>query len=92
MTARTNRAARARATKEKRSFTLSPKSVAFLERLRKEKKATSTSQVLDELIEDAAGRRTLEEVERSFTEYYNSLTEEEMAEGPRLGRVGAAVF
>ena len=40
--------------KEKRSFTLSHSSVAFLERLRKEKKATSTSQVLDELIDHLA--------------------------------------
>jgi hypothetical protein len=44
---------RSTTTKDKRSFTLSCSSVVFLERLRKERKAASTSFVLDELIREA---------------------------------------
>jgi hypothetical protein len=68
------------ATKEKKSFTLSRSSVAFLERLRKEKKATSTSKVLDELIGDADARRQLEAYEQAVTAYYDNLTDEEREE------------
>src|SRR2546430_4353675 len=41
------------AAKEKKSFTLSRSSVAFLKRLRQERNALSTSLVLDQLIQEA---------------------------------------
>lgn len=69
-----------RAVKTKKSFTLSRNSVAFLERLRKERKEKSTSMVLDELIREAAATRRREASERAITAYYDSLTPEEQAE------------
>lgn len=76
-----------RQAKAKKSFTLSRSSVAFLERLRKEKKATSTSQVVDELIEDAKARRQLEEYEKAVTAYYDNLTDEERKEQRAWGEL-----
>jgi hypothetical protein len=82
---RARRRTRTTGAKEKKSFTLSPSSVTFLERLRKEKKAASTSRVLDELIEDAAARRQIEAMDKAFTAYYDSLTDEEMEEDRAWG-------
>jgi hypothetical protein len=69
-----------RAVKTKKSFTLSRNSVAFLERLRKERKEKSTSMVLDSLIREAAAVRRREASERAITAYYDSLTPEDQAE------------
>jgi len=87
MNSHTSSRARRAATKEKKSFTLSRSSVAFLERLRKEKKTASTSQVLDELIGDADARRQLEAYEQAVTAYYDSLTDEERKEQRAWGEL-----
>jgi len=92
MSALPNHPAKGDTTKEKRSFTLSRRSVKFLERLRKEKKASSTSQVLNELIEDAAARRQLDELDKAFTAFYDSLTDEEMEEDRAWGELGLRYF
>jgi hypothetical protein len=69
-----------RQPKAKKSFTLSRSSVAFLHRLWKEKKATSISRIVDELIEDARARRQLEAYEQAVSDYYDNLTDEERQE------------
>ena len=63
--------------KEKKSFTLSRSSVAFLKRLRQQGDAPSTSLVLDELIQEAAACQRRISVEQAISAYYNSLSQEE---------------
>jgi hypothetical protein len=74
--------------KQKRSFTLSPSSIAFLERLRKKRKAASCSKVLDELISEAGRRQRRAEIHNAMDDYYASLTDEEVAEDRSWGEFG----
>ncbi len=71
--------------KEKKSFTLSRSSVAYLERLRREKKAPSTSRVLDELIRDAAARHQRSAAEQAISAYYSLLSSGEEKEQKAWG-------
>ena len=66
--------------KEKKSFTLSRSSVAFLQRLRQERNASSTSLVLDELIQEADADQRRKSAEQAISDYYNSLSGEELKE------------
>lgn len=72
--------------KEKRSFTLSRSSVVYLERLKRERRISSVSRVLDELIreEEARRRRALEEA--AIAGYYDRLSEPERREKEAWGR------
>jgi len=74
--------------KQKRSFTLSPASIAFLERLRKKRKAASCSKVLDELIAEAGRRQRKAEIHKAMDDYYSSLTDEDVAEDKAWGEFG----
>jgi hypothetical protein len=76
------------AIKQKRSFTLSPNSIAFLERLRKKRKVSSCSMVLDDLISEAQRRQRKAEVHKAMDDYYSSLTDEEIAEDRAWGEFG----
>jgi hypothetical protein len=72
-------------TKDKKSFTLSRSSVAFLERLRKEKKAPSIPLVLDDLIRDVEARQRRSASEQAITAFYDSLSSDEMKEHQAWG-------
>jgi hypothetical protein len=74
--------------KQKRSFTLSPDSIAFLERLRKKRKAPSCSKVLDDLISEAGRRHRKAEIHSAMDDYYSNMTEEEMSEDRAWGQFG----
>jgi hypothetical protein len=73
------------ARKQKRSFTLSPDSIAFLERLRKKRKVPSCSMVLDEIISEAGRRQRKAEVHKAIDDYYSGLTDAEVAEDRAWG-------
>lgn len=78
--------------KQKRTFSLSPESLEYLESVRKQKKAPSTSTVLDEIIREQkmlAKRRTMGE---EITSYYDSLTDEQRAEDAAWGRFAESQF
>jgi len=81
-----------RTRKEKKSFTLSRSSVAFLERLRKKRNAPSASIVLDELVRDADMRDRRESTERAIGEYYDNLSAAEREEEQAWGRFALAQF
>jgi len=76
---------RRNAAKEKKSFTLSRSSVAFLERLRKERNATSTSLVLDELIQETDACQRRNSAEHAISAYYSSLSHKEKWEQEAWG-------
>jgi len=80
------------ARKEKRTFSLSRESLHFLESMRKKRKGTSVSAMLDELI---ARQRRAEESRRisaSITSYYDSLTDKEVAEDRAWGEFAESQF
>ena len=78
------------AVKEKKSFTLSRSSVAFLKRLRQERNAPSTSLVLDELIQEADACQRRSSTEQAISAYYNSLSHEEKREQEAWGQFAVA--
>jgi hypothetical protein len=78
------------ASKEKKSFTLSRSSVAFLKRLRQERNAPSTSLVLDELIQEANACQRRNSAEQAISAYYNSLSNEEKREQEAWGEFAIA--
>lgn len=78
------------AVKEKKSFTLSRSSVAILKRLRQERMAPSTSMVLDELIQQADALQRRNSADQAISEYYSSLSEEEITEQAAWGEFALA--
>lgn len=74
--------------KQKRSYTLSPDSIAFLERLRKKRKVSSCSKVLDELISEVEKRQRKTELHKTMDDYYATMNDEEIAEDCAWGQFG----
>jgi hypothetical protein len=77
------------ATKEKKTFSLSRQAVMYLEALRKERRSSSMSSVLEEVIRQQQQTKELERVSASVTRYYDSLTSEEIAEDRAWGDFAA---
>jgi hypothetical protein len=78
--------------KEKRSYTLSADSVAFLEHLRKSRRRASTSSVLEELVQAARLHEQRLAVDRSITAYYSSLSDTDAAEQSLWGEFAVGEF
>ena len=78
------------AAKEKKSFTLSRSSVAFLKRLRQERNAPSTSLVLDQLIREADASQRRNSAEQAISDYYNNLSHKERTEQEAWGKFALA--
>jgi hypothetical protein len=73
--------------KLRRSFTLSPESVAYLEAARLERQADSTSAVLDEILQDRQKQDERQRLRASISAYYDVMTDEEAAENQRWARL-----
>jgi len=80
------------ARKAKKTFSLSRQSVAYLESLRKEKKKDSMSSVLEDVIRQQQQTKELERISASVTQYYDSLTPDEIAEDRAWGDFAATQF
>ena len=74
--------------KERRSFTLSRESVEYLELEQKRRRAPSASSVLDEILRERQQEYERQKLEASMVSYYDSLTDEEMAEDRAWGAFG----
>jgi hypothetical protein len=71
--------------KAKKSYTLSPESVAFLEAMRKKRRAGSISAILNEILQAVRREHKRASVERVVADYYGSLsTEEALVNGVSL--------
>lgn len=66
--------------KVKRSFTLTPESLAFVHETRRRRKAGSDSEALDLLLRDAMFARKREEIDSAFREYYDTVPDEALVE------------
>jgi len=72
--------------KAKKSYTLSPESVEFLEALRRQRSAPSTSAVLEEILGALRREQTRTKVEAAVGNYYDTLTDREVEEQVAWGR------
>jgi len=66
--------------KLRRTFTLSPESLAYLEQEARRRQTDSQSSVLDALLQEKKRERKLAELEANISSYYDSLSEEEVEE------------
>jgi hypothetical protein len=78
--------------KQKRTFSLSPESVEYLETVRKQKKAPSTSTVLDEMIREQRHAAELAATDARISAYYDSLSEEQQADDLAWGKYALSQF
>ena len=80
------------ARKEKKTFSLSRESLRYLEAVRKERRNASVSSVLDELIRQQQQAKEMERISASITHYYDSLSDEEVAEERAWGEFAESQF
>jgi len=73
-------ATQATPNKIKRSFTITPESVAFLCEARAERNARSDSETLDILLKELGEKRKLAAIDAAYTAYYDSASDEQLAE------------
>jgi hypothetical protein len=66
--------------KRRRTFTLSPASLEYLEQETRRRMADSQSAVLDELLQEKKREEQLAALETSIGAYYDGLTDEEVEE------------
>ena len=78
--------------KQKRTFSLSAESLKYLDEVRKQKKAPSTSSVLDEMIREQKLLAKRQKLGEEITAYYDSLTDEEREENRAWGHFGETQF
>ena len=66
--------------KVKKSFSISVESDTFIRRTCKERKSKSESETLDALLNELLTIRKQQAIERAYTDYYDTISEEEVAE------------
>jgi hypothetical protein len=71
--------------KIKKSFSISVESEAFIRRSCRERKSDSESETLDALLSELRAIRQKEAIEAAYAEYYESLTDEEIADEQAWG-------
>jgi hypothetical protein len=78
--------------KAKKSFTLSAESVAFLDAMRRKRRARSTSSVLEDILRKVRVEQEKSAVEKTISDYYSSLTDEEVKEQALWGAFAEREF
>jgi hypothetical protein len=78
--------------KAKKSYTLSPESVEFLEALRKRRRAPSVSSILEEILQAARREQGRAAIERATADYYTSLSQGEAEEQTNWGEFALREF
>jgi hypothetical protein len=78
--------------KAKKSYTLSPESIAFLETIRKRRRASSISSVLEEILQAVRRQEERAKIAKSVDAYYSSLSEQQAAEHLEWGEFATGEF
>jgi len=78
--------------KAKKSYTLSPESVEFLEATRKKRRAASTSAILEEILQNVRRENERATIERAVADYYSSLSDKQVAEQTEWGDLAEREF
>lgn len=81
-----------RSAKAKKSYTLSPESVAYLDTLRRQRRARSVSSVLEDILQSVQRAEKRKTVETAVSEYYGSLGEKQLDEQAKWGDFAWAEF
>ena len=81
-----------RPVKAKKSYTLSAESVAYLEGLRKQRRATSASSVLEDILQHVRQASRKMALEQAVTDYYSSLGDDELDEQAKWADFAWAEF
>jgi hypothetical protein len=81
-----------RLRKAKRTFSLSPEAMSYLESVRKEERRASMSSVLERIIRERQQAKEMERISSSVTQYYDSLTDEDRAENRAWGKLAESQF
>ncbi|HUI54445.1 MAG TPA: hypothetical protein VLY04_05715 [Bryobacteraceae bacterium] len=76
----------------KKSYTLSPESVAFLEATRKRRHAASVSAILEEILQTVRREQERVSLERAVAGYYESLSDAEVQESAAWGELALREF
>jgi hypothetical protein len=71
--------------KAKKSYTLSPESVEFLEATRKKRHAASVSAILEEILQNVRRENERASIERAVADYYASLSDKQITEQAEWG-------
>ena len=66
--------------KAKKRYTLSPESIAFLETIRKRRRAASISSILEEILQAVRRQEERAKIAKSVDAYYSSLSDQQAAE------------
>ena len=85
-------AGRQASRKSKKSFSLSNDSVAFLEALRKRRRANSVSSVLEDILLSVRRAEEKRAIEQSIGEYYDGLSPAEREEETNWGAFALRQF
>lgn len=80
------------ALRAKKSYTLSPESVAFLESMRKRRRARSVSSILEEILQAVRREQGKAALDKAVSDYYSSLTNEDAAELTSWGEFAMREF
>ena len=80
------------ARKAKKSYTLSAESVAFLDAMRKRRRAPSVSAVLEEILQVARREQRKSALDRAVSDYYTSLSEAESDDQKNWGDFALSQF
>jgi predicted CopG family antitoxin len=81
----------ARIRKEKKTYSLSPESVAFIGVVA-EQIQLSASEVLDRLIQEKKNEAEREQISARISRYYDSLSDEEVKESALWGKFSESQF
>jgi len=76
--------------KRRRTFTLSPESLAFLEREAQRRSADSQSAVLDDLLREKERERKMATLEANISAHYDGLSDAELEEDKIWGEVAGS--
>lgn len=76
-------------TKARKTFSLSKEILEFLEAVRKHQKADSLTAALEMILREEKQRRELKELNSTISQYYDSLSNEEVAEQRNWGEFTA---
>lgn len=80
------------ARKQRKTFSLSRESVRYLEFLRKSKRGGSISSVVEDLIRQRRQAEEMKCISASITSYYDSLSDEQVAEDRAWGQFAETQF
>lgn len=82
----------ATARRLRKTYTLSSEAVAVIEQERKDRRAQSASSALEALLKDRARQRQMAKAAASISNYYDSLSEDEMKEDRLWGAFAESQF